>query len=116
MRADSDFDASALQPGKPLLRNSQLGRWAAPKQVRRRCGHYQEIRLKRIQPAFYLSDAELFELGIDQEWLMTGFANLIETEEKFERIMGFLAAKVNRAAELPGRIHQRKFHEAAPGT
>ena len=45
---------------------------------------------------------------------MSGIPDLVEREEKLERVVGFLAAEVDGPAEIPSRIDERKFHEAIP--
>src|SRR6185437_4948215 len=115
MWPDRDLHRFALQFRKPFLWNPQFGRRTTPEQIRGRRRDDQKIRMKIIQHYPNLISAQLFELRIDQQRLVSRGFDLIKRKQQFERVMRVLAPKIGGPLEGPSRIHKRKLHDAASG-
>jgi hypothetical protein len=80
MGTDGYPDRLLSQNRKPVPWHAQFRLGTTPEQVGRRGGDYQKVGLEALHSMLHLVQPELVELGVNQQRLVPGGANLVEAE------------------------------------
>src|SRR6185312_4971718 len=116
VRADGDKDGvgeGGAQLAHPKCGHAQLGLRAAPEEVGGRGGEDDELGIETAQPGNGGCGSEVFEMGVENDGVVAGELKLLLTEEQLEGEMGFVAAEVGRAGEIPSRLDEGVAHGGA---
>ena len=97
----------------PLGRQPQLGLGAAPKEIGGGRGQDQIIGGEGAHPPAGFRRRQLFQMGIEQQGLVSGRFQLLARKEQLQRQVGVRTAEVGRAVKIPSRLHQSELHRRA---